>query len=208
MTMKKSTKTKLRTFIMVVLAALPATALAGPRDDVVDVLVKCTDVAGGVARLDCYDRLAPQLKAAARTPPGVDKATQTGGQTSSSNAQPPSGQAAAPQQESSFLGSLNPFGGGAPESAPSARQMAYQPMGQEILPVAIGVADYTVAPSGAFTVTLDNGQVWREHNGNFATPPFKPDGKNIVIIEHGLFGSYNLTLKGNYGKLFKVVRVK
>lgn len=206
MTMKKSTETKLRTFIMVVLAALPATALAGPRDDVVDVLVKCTDVTGDVARLDCYDRLAPQLKAAARTPHET-QAAQTGDRASAPVPNAP------PQQEGSFfdsanLGSLNPFGDGAPELAPSAQQMAYQPMGQEILPVTIGVADYTVAPSGAFTVTLDNGQVWREHNGNFATPPFKPDGKNIVIIERGLFGSYNLTLKGAYGKLYKVVRVK
>lgn len=190
---------KLRTVIGTVLAVLPAMALAGPRDDVVDVLVKCTDVTGGLSRLDCYDRLAPQLKAAARTP--------------SSNAPPPSGQATLPQQEGSFfdsanLGSLDPFGDSAPESAPSAQQMAYQPMGQEILPVTIGVADYTIAPSGAFDVTLDNGQVWREHAGNFATPSFRADRKNIVVIERGLFGSYNLTLKGNYGKLFKVVRVK
>ncbi len=48
--------------------------------------------------------------------------------------------------------------------------MAYQPIGVEILPVTIGVTDYSIAPNGSFSVTLDNGQVWRERNEHYDHP--------------------------------------
>jgi hypothetical protein len=179
------------------MASMPVSA--GPRDDVVDVLVKCTDLTDKAARLDCYDRAAPQLRAAAQmpvVPPPVAQA-----------AEPPSPQTAAPvsQQGGSFLSSLDPFAGS--PQGPSAQQMAYQPIGAEILPVTIGVTDYSIAPNGSFSVTLDNGQIWRERNEHYDHPPFRGDAKNVVVIERGLIGGYNLYLKGE-GKPYKVLREK
>jgi len=181
------------------LAALLITtfpASAGPRDDVIGVLAKCADITDKAARLDCYDQAAPQLRAAAQTPapppPAVAQAAEP---------------APAPvsQQGGSFLSSLDPFGD--TPQGPSAQQMAFQPVGAEILPVTIGVADYAIAPNGSFSVTLDNGQVWRERNEHYDHPTFRGDAKNVVMIERGMIGGYNLYLKGD-GKPYKVLREK
>ncbi len=182
------------------LAALLITtgsASAGPRDDVIGTLVKCADIADKAARLDCYDQAAPQLRTAAQAPapPPPPVAVQA--------AEPPA--APVSQQGGSFLSSLDPFGDS--PQGPSAQQMAYQPIGAEILPVTIGVADYAVAPNGSFSVTLDNGQVWRERNEHYEHPSFRSDAKNAVVIERGLIGGYNLYLKGD-GKPYKVLREK
>jgi hypothetical protein len=140
---------------------------AAQSDDVLDALAKCTEVADRDARFNCYERLAPQIRAIAQKP--------------TSESQPV-------------------------ENHPPAITV-YQPMGGEILPLQIGVASYTVAPSGSFTVTLDNGQVWREHDRDFDTPGFAKDGKNIVVIQRGLLGGYDLHIKGT-STFFKVVRVQ
>ncbi len=199
-----------RCIVLVVLLA-GGQAQAGPRDDVVDVLAKCTDVTDREARIECYDRAAPQLRAAAGLPPVGQVPTQTPlpvqTEAAPQQAAPPPPEASPPPpQEGSFLGSLDPFGADAP-AAPLPAQMAYQPIGQEILPLTIGVTDYDVVPGVPFTVTLANGQVWRERNGHSETPPFKSDGRNYVRIEHGLIGGYDLYLVG-YGRLYKVMRVK
>jgi len=174
------------------ITAFPASA--GPRDDVIGALAKCADITDKAARLDCYDQAAPQLRAAAQTPappPAVAQAA---------------GPAPAPvSQGGSFLSSLDPFGDS--PQGPSAQQLAFQPIGAEILPVTIGVADYAIAPNGSFSVTLDNGQVWRERNEHYEHPSFRSDAKNVVVIERGLIGGYNLYLKGD-GKPYKVLREK
>ena len=183
------------------LAVWPLSVLAGPRDDVIGVLVKCTDVTDERARLACYDQEAPALRAAAEVPapPVATAEPQSVAAPAAPEAPPP------PQQGGWSLSGLDPFGGDT--SPPSSAQMAYQPIGQEILPITIAVRDYTVEPSGSFTVTLANGQVWRERNEHYETPRFDPAGGNVVTIEHGLIGGYNLYLTGS-GKPYKVVRVK
>ncbi|HEY0105870.1 MAG TPA: hypothetical protein VGB91_07275, partial [Rhizomicrobium sp.] len=167
------------------------------RDDVIGVLVKCTDLAEVHARLACYDQEAPALRAAAEAPsvPPPPEPVPA--------APPP--EPAAPPPQGSFLSALDPFGSEAPP--PLAAQMAYQPAGQEILPITIKLADYAVEPSGNFTVTLANGQVWRERKEHYETPRFQADGDNYVTIERGLLGGYNLYLKGS-GHVYKVMRIK
>jgi hypothetical protein len=177
--------------------AVPASA--GPRDDVIGTLVKCADITDKAARLDCYDQAAPQLRAAAQAPATPPPPPVAAAQP----AEPPP--APVSQQGGSFLNSLDPFGDS--PQGPSAQQMAYQPIGAEILPVTIGVADYSVAPNGSFSVTLDNGQIWRERNEHYDHPRFRSDAKNVVVIERGLIGGYNLYLKGN-GTPYKVLREK
>ena len=44
-------------------------AWAGPRDDVLEALGRCTAIADAQARLACYDMAAPRLKQALATPP-------------------------------------------------------------------------------------------------------------------------------------------
>ena len=208
---------------VVAIAALlvaASAAQAGPKEDAIDALMKCADVADKAARSDCFDAAIPQLRAAAQAPvptaPVASAAPPQGPTTAPAGAQaeaseptvtapPPAEQ---PQEDSSsgsgLLASLNPFGADAP---PSPQQMAYQGMGQEILPIAIGVARFGPSDSGGFEITLDNGQVWRERNEHYDIPPWRSDERNIVYIERGMLGGYNLYLRP-FGKIYKVVRVK
>jgi hypothetical protein len=189
---------KRRLLFVAAMALAPLAAQAGPRDDVIGTLVKCTDVTGEKARLACYDQEAPALRAAAEAPPPPPPAPVA-------TSAPPPAYAPPPQQDGSILSSLNPFSSDTP--APSAMQMTYQPIGQEILPITIKIADYSVASNGNFTVTLANGQVWQERPGHTETPRFSKEGDNVVTIEHGMLGGYNLYLAGN-GQPYKVMRIK
>ena len=199
---------KLRVLSAALLAAMPAGAQAGPRDDVVGELAKCTYLANDSERLTCFDHYRTQLRAAAQKPPTAEQpATQS--PPGAVMAQQPAMQAPpAPPSDTAWLDALNPFSGAAAADKPTPQQMAYQPIGGEVLPITIAIVDYTVAPSGTFTVTLANGQVWREHDRDFDTPPFREDGKNVVVISHAMLGGYNLVLKSSPGCLYKVVRVK
>lgn len=188
--------------------AIPAAAHADPRGDVIDTLLKCADIADKAARSDCFDAAIPQLRTAAQAPRASVAAAPPGQAPAMAQAEaaPPSAQQ--PQVDSSsgsgFFASLNPFGS---DPAPSPQQMAYQAMGQEILPVAIGVARFGPSDNGGFEITLDNGQVWQERNEHYDIPPWRSDARNIVYIERGVLGGYNLYLRP-FGKIYKVVRVK
>lgn len=183
-------------------AALSVSALASPRDDALDAMLKCASMTDADARHACFDAAIPQLKAASQTAPVGEQPTEQ--------------QIAAAQQErethqegsegGSWLSGLNPFSGS--DKPPSQQQMAYQAIGAEILPLTIGVADFTTGMNG-YTVTLDNGQVWQNYPRLVDAPPFSASEKNVVTIDRALLGGYNMTLQGRgRGKLFKVVRVE
>jgi hypothetical protein len=198
---------KLRVLAVALLAAIPAGAQARPRDAVVDALAKCTYLASDAERLTCFDHYRAQLRAAAQGP-STAQSTASSAQPAPAAGQQPMAQTPAPPSDLAWLDALNPFSGAPASDKPTPQQMAYQPIGGEILPVTIAIVSYTVAPSGSFTVTLANGQVWREHDRDFDTPPFRADGRNVVTITHAMLGGYNLILKGSPGHLYKVVRVK
>jgi hypothetical protein len=176
----------------------PTMAWADARDAAFNAMLKCASIADKAGRSDCFDAAIPQLRAAAQTPPAPHAAA-------AAPAAPVP--AATAMQDRSIFDSLNPFGGGREDSRPSPQQMAYQPLGAEVLPLTIGVAAFGINPGGGFEVTLENGQVWQEHARDYDIPPFRSDRRNVVIIDHALLGGYNLALQG-YGKLYKVVRVK
>ncbi len=196
--------------VAAVLGAVPAAGQAGPRDAVVDKLVTCTDVTDDLARLACYDKHADELKAAAQAPVAVPPPPvpppMADAAPSPAPAAPPAA-AAPPESDFSFLGALDSIGRGPPP--PSAAQMAFQPIGQEILPVTIGVTELGVAPgTGEFTVTLDNGQVWRKYGHYSDMPRFHLDQKSVVRIEHRLLGGYMLFVVGSSGGPYAVERIK
>ncbi len=196
----------------IVLAFAATAAVASPRDDALDAMLRCAKIADDATRHACFDAAIPQIRAAAETPP-VETAAQPPApapeQQQTAAAEPSGSQDSSIFDSLGGIGSsLNPFGGSSDDGKPTAQQMAYQPIGAEILPVTIGVADYTTGPGG-YTVTLDNGQVWRNYPRLVDAPPFAASEKNVVTISRALLGGYNLVLKGR-GRptLYKVVRVK
>jgi hypothetical protein len=182
------------------LSVIPASA--GPRDDVLEALGRCTGIADPQARLACYDAAAPRLKQALAAPP-------------TSLDHPPT----KAEQESWFgfdLGDLLGGGSNAPttpeqfgkertDQAQAARAAEEQ---REIDSISAGVTEVAYTPFGQFIVFLDNGQVWRQLQGDADRARFKSNARdNRVTISHGALGSYNLTMNGS-GKVYKVTRVK
>lgn len=61
---------------------------------------------------------------------------------------------------------------------------------------------------GWFTVTLDNGQIWKQVAGDTTYAKWKkPAASYVARVSHGFLGSYNLQVQGQPG-LFKVLRVQ
>jgi len=69
------------------------------------------------------------------------------------------------------------------------------------------MASYRFDRNGLFTVTLDNGEVWRQLDGdNHVAHWSKPAHGYIVTVAKGAFKSFNLSVKGNLAA-YKVRRV-
>lgn len=190
---------RIATVFGLVLALLGERAAAGPRDDVLEALGRCGAIADNNARLACYDALAPRVKDALATPPA-------------SLGHEPTKQ----EQESWFgfdIGSL--FGGGSsapttPEQFGKERTAEAQATREreEIDSISAGVTEVAFTPVGQFIVFLDNGQVWRQLQGEAERAHFRSNPKNNkVTISRGALGSYNLAINGS-DKIFKVTRVK
>ena len=69
------------------------------------------------------------------------------------------------------------------------------------------MAAYTFDKMGYFTVTLDNGKVWKQVDGDTTQAHWKkPPSSYVVEIKNGFLNSYNFSVKGSPG-LFKVLPV-
>jgi hypothetical protein len=163
--------------------ALPA--LAGPREDVLRALGQCAAVADSTARLACYDRLAPQVKAALAPAPA---------QVAGPSPAPPQAETT-PEQ----------FGS---ERLPKTEAQQSLEKAHERDSITAKLADYAKNPFGKFIVVLANGQVWRQIQGDSGEAHFaRTPSDNTVIISRAIFGSYQLRIAGS-NKIFKVERLK
>ena len=195
-----------------------APALAQDRQQVLEALTKCADLTDDKARLACYDALAPRVKDALATPPSAV----------ASNA-PPTKE----EQESWFGFNIDNLFGTAPSqqttpekfgadklpppppppapppgSAEAQAAPPPPPEPQELESITAGVTEYAFTPFGKFIVILDNGQVWRQLEGDADKAHFEKNAKdNKVTISRGFIGSYNLKINDSE-KVYKVTRVK
>jgi hypothetical protein len=70
------------------------------------------------------------------------------------------------------------------------------------------MASYSFDPYGIFTVTLANGQMWKQISGDTSLAHWtKPATSYTARLSHGFLGSYNLAVAGASG-VFKVKRVR
>jgi hypothetical protein len=198
----KSSRIAVIALTMVLECPFSARAQA-PTQDLLEALGRCAAIADDHARLACYDAMSPRLKDALAAPPAML----------------PGNRAPTAEEERSWFG----FDLGNLFGASPAQQTTPQQFGSDRLPetkakedtaaaavdsVTAGVSEFAYNPFGRFIVFLDNGQVWKQIEGDVDRAVFPKPGKdNKVTISRGFIGSYNLTINDS-AKVFKVTRVK
>ena len=193
-------------------SALAATAFAASAaqppppvapQDVLEALGRCAAIADNGQRLACYDALAPHVKDALAAPPEALPGNRT-----------PS----AEEQRSWFGFDLSGLFGASPAQQTTPQQFGSdrlastqakeQAAAAEVDSITACVSEASYTPFGKFIVFLDNGQIWRQIEGDADHAIFrKPAKDNKVTISRGFIGSYNLSLNDS-DKVFKVTRVK
>src|SRR6266568_383620 len=140
-------------------------------------------IADSAARLKCFDAAAPRANGAPAAQPAGE----------------------AP-------GGVDRFGFPAPETVTREEDFGKPRPPPEITQITATVLELSRTPRGRSIFVLDNGQVWRQLDGDDADVQDPRPGKTMkVAIEMGflggLLGNYNLTIKGRNG-LIRVRRVK
>jgi hypothetical protein len=181
------------TSIVLGIAVLGGTAWADADRDVLREVAKCADIAAAPDRLKCFDAAVPHAQAALTQPEAPAQTAQT-----------------TTQSEGDSGGVLGWFGFERPvtktEDFGKPAPRVADP--KEITQLNATVTEFARTPTGKVLFILDNGQIWRQIDGdpgNVADPSANEQLK--VAIEKGFFGSYNLKIEGKTG-LIKVRRVK
>ncbi|HEY1615117.1 MAG TPA: hypothetical protein VGF97_15640 [Rhizomicrobium sp.] len=201
--MKEQTmKVGIAVFALGILFAGAASAQDASRD-VLEALGKCGAIADDHARLACFDALTPRVRDALAAPPTA----------LASNHQP-----TVEEQKSWFGFNLSGLFGASPDQQTTPQafgsdKLATTHAKEDVAANAVdsitaGVTEYAYTPFGKFIVFLDNGQVWRQIEGDADHAQFKKAAKdNTVIIDRGFISSYNMRLNDS-DKTYKVTRVK
>ena len=172
----------------------------------------CSGQPDNTARLACYDAVAAQLKSAAvPTAPALAaqpaRAPAPVAQIAPVPAAPvapaPAAVSAPAVKPPAAPTALAEFG--AESLAQPAREAAGQP--EPLDEIKSGVTEVYFTSWGRFIVTLANGQMWRQIDGDTGHARFKKTGGDTVTISRGFLASYNLVVDGHNG-MFKVSRIK
>ena len=162
------------------LALAPSNIAQAQTGDLRTELMHCLTFTGTVERLSCYDRLA---RGAASGALGVPAAPAPAQQSRTAVLPPP------PTPE---LGQEE-LRGRAPAATPDR--------------VTAEIANFQKDPAGRFTISLSNGQIWRQVAGDTTAARYHPGRTHGVTISRGSLGSYDLTFNDR-NAVFKVQRVR
>lgn len=173
-------------FVAAVLLLTAGTAHADVARDALADIVKCADIADAAKRLECFDAATVRGKAALAAPP----------------------QAAPVAKEKSLL---DWFGFSKPDQPTKPEDFgkpAPPPTTGEITQISSLVLEFAKTARGKALFVLENGQVWRQIDGDTTdVQPPAPGTAMKVTVEVAVFGSYNLTIEGRK-YLVKVTRIK
>lgn len=178
-------------------SVLTLTLLAGAAQAAGTDPHSCVSITGDAARLSCYDKAMGRTPAPAKvvTPakPVAKPAAEPAAKATDATPTLPASQTTTAQFGSEQLAE--------PEGAHHKKKALDKITGV--------IASHTMTPFGKFTITLTNGQVWKQYQGDSSGRPVMfPHHKDLhVTITRGLFGSYNLTIEGS-DLIYKVKRIK
>jgi len=174
----------MRILLFVLLSMLVGPAYADATRDALSEMVKCVDISDPNDRLKCFDAAIPGAKSALVTP---EKPPEKSWMDWFGFARPPK-PVTRPQD----------FGKAAPEPGP----------GEEITEIKATVLEFARTRRSKGLFVLDNGQVWKQLDGDPAEIRDPPsDAVWKVTIETGVLGSYNLMIEGR-NAIIKVSRLK
>ena len=153
-------------------------------------------------RLACYDEVARGVTGNAAASRPVPPAPAMPAYPAAAAAPPP-----APQAQPGFGYNSNaPARQTTPETFGAENIQRPAPAGP-VNSITAAVTDYKFTPQGRFIVTLANGQVWQQIEGDVAHPLLNHNHTRSVRISRGLLGSYNLSFSDQTGR-FKVERTR
>lgn len=208
------------------LAFLAVPAEARVRDDVMAAMFRCGGIGDSHQWLDCYYGAAQPERAALGLPPvpasqmRLVAAPPVGGVIGDQPVRDAvlSSTVACDQLQGEhawldcYYDAARPMraalglpGGAAPHPLANAPMPALAGTGRDA--VVARLTAYSFNRYGTFTVTLSNGQTWRQLSGDTTYAHWnKPPSRYTVTITHGAFGSFNLRVESGSG-MFKVERV-
>jgi hypothetical protein len=153
-------------------------------------IAKCSDIATAAERLQCYDNAAATAKSVLAASPQQQAAVET-------------------EEEG---GVLDWFGLGSRKPITKAEDFGKTPEAvagpREISEISAAVTEFAKNAYGKAVFILDNGQVWRQIDGDAyeVQAPRKGDTMKVTI-EKAFMGSFSLTVEGRNG-IVKVRRIK
>jgi hypothetical protein len=158
-------------------------------------LGRCVRITGLLQRLACYDGVVKDAGISAPAPPRPAP-------VSPYASVPP---APAPALAAPALASVAPAPPAAPSFGSESLPRARMPPSGSARSIVAAVASLTFDGTGHFTVTLDNGQVWRQVPGDVSI--LRQTQVGSVRIARSIFGSYDLSLPGLHAS-YRVVRIQ
>lgn len=202
----------MRTFCFAACALL-ALAFATPasaQPALAGQLGQCMGIFGAVERLSCYDRVARSVNPQGAPP--AQPATVARPYSAAAPAAAAPAYAAAPQYAppAAFAGvtsgyQTRPEQFGSEYIAPPVTGGSAPP--RPLNQIAGTITSVRFTPARRFILTLSNGQVWQQIEGDIAVPMLGGKKVRSVTISRGLLGSYNLVFSDQKG-LYKVERLQ
>lgn len=218
---------------MVLAALAPGAASARPRDETLSTAFRCASIGDDHAWLDCYYGAAQPVRAALGLAPVPARQADLVANPPAGN--PPvatmilrnrvmSQAVACPPQSDARAWLTCYYQAARPmrvhlglESPPAAAPVQPLAPAQAAPPVPAITAtaryparmvSYTFNSLGYFTVTLANGEVWKQISGDTTFAHWKKKPENYLArVSHGWLGSRNLEVQGEPG-LFRVQRLR
>jgi hypothetical protein len=161
---------------LAVLPALVSPVLAGPREDMMAGAARCAGIADDRTFLDCYYGAAQPMRAMLGLPPAPG---------SQQALVPPAG----PNRPTASAGSYAPGPSAAPAYAaqPAARPGFWSRLlthTEQKAEPPTRMASYRFEEGGFFTVTLANGEVWKQATGDTKTARWRnrPETYSVTIL--------------------------